>query len=92
MTGVLELLRMTGILMSSTRSSNLHVKHVSIKRRSVFTECTNNSFVSSCLKLICYRKTLTIDPKSLARTKEGIPRRIIDYVIALKSDEITKQA
>ncbi|KAF1919806.1 hypothetical protein BDU57DRAFT_536750 [Ampelomyces quisqualis] len=37
-------------------------------------------------------KTLTIDPKSLARTKEGMPRRIIDYVVALKSDEITKQA
>ncbi|KAH9869719.1 hypothetical protein IAQ61_006931 [Plenodomus lingam] len=37
-------------------------------------------------------KTSTIDPKSLARTKEGFPRRNIDYVVALKSDEITKQA
>ncbi|CBY02345.1 predicted protein [Plenodomus lingam JN3] len=38
------------------------------------------------------QKTSTIDPKSLARTKEGFPRRNIDYVVALKSDEITKQA
>ncbi|KAH8707026.1 hypothetical protein GQ44DRAFT_777593 [Phaeosphaeriaceae sp. PMI808] len=37
-------------------------------------------------------KTLSIDPKALARTKEGIPRRIIDYVIALKPDEVIKQA
>jgi hypothetical protein len=32
------------------------------------------------------------DPKSLTRTKEGIPRCSNDYIIALKSDAITRQA
>jgi hypothetical protein len=38
------------------------------------------------------RKTVTIDPGSLARTREGLPRRIVDYVVALKPDDATRAA
>ena len=59
----------------------------------MFTACTTALDADLAMTLLTRaRKSLQTDPVWLARSQEGLPKRIIDYVVALKPDATTRQA